>query len=92
MAALVASRHNPILKPLYLRLLSRGKAKKLALTALMRKLIVLTNNLLKKPDLLLLPKTVADPLRSLKANLRRGHTYADKVIDSLAAGAARCGL
>jgi transposase len=50
MAALVASRHNPILKPLYLRLLARGKAKKLALTALMRKLIVLTNNLLKKPN------------------------------------------
>ena len=47
MAALVASRHNPILKPLYLRLLDRGKAKKLALTALMRKLIVRANQLLK---------------------------------------------
>jgi hypothetical protein len=31
MAALVASRHNRILRPLYLRLLTRGKAKKLAL-------------------------------------------------------------
>jgi transposase len=50
MAALVASRHNPILRPLYLRLLDRGKAKKLALTALMRKLIVLANHLLKYPD------------------------------------------
>ena len=50
MAALVASRHNPILKPLYLRLLARGKAKKLALTVLMRKLILLLNHLLKKPD------------------------------------------
>lgn len=50
MAALVASRHNPILKPLYLRLLARGKAKKLALTVLMRKLILLINNLLKYPD------------------------------------------
>jgi len=50
MAALVASRHNPILRPLYLRLLDRGKAKKLALTALMRKLIVLANHLLKYSD------------------------------------------
>ena len=46
MAALVASRHNPILKPLYLRLIARGKAEKLALTVLMQKL----NHLLKKPD------------------------------------------
>jgi transposase len=53
MAALVASRHNPILRPLYLRLLDRGKAKKLALTALMRKLIVLANHLLKYPDFVL---------------------------------------
>jgi len=53
MAALVASRHNPVLRPLYLRLLTRGKAKKLALTALMRKLIVLANQLLKNPDFIL---------------------------------------
>ncbi len=50
MAALVASRHNPILKPLYLRLIAAGKAKKLALTVLMRKLILLSNRLLKNPD------------------------------------------
>jgi len=50
MAALVASRHNPILKTLYLRLLANGKAKKLALTVLMRKLIVLANRLLKNPN------------------------------------------
>jgi hypothetical protein len=41
------------LEPLYLRLLARGKAKKLALTALMRKLIVLANHLLKYPDFIL---------------------------------------
>ena len=50
MAALVASRHNPILKALYQRLLANGKAKKLALTVLMRKLIVLANLLLKNPN------------------------------------------
>ncbi len=49
MAALVASRYNPVLKPLYLRLLAAGKAKKLALTVLMRKLILLANHLLKNP-------------------------------------------
>ena len=47
MAALVASRHNPVLRALYQRLLANGKAKKLALTVLMRKLVVLANLLLK---------------------------------------------
>ena len=50
MAALVASRHNPVLKTLYLRLLANGKPKKLALTALMRKLVELMNHLLKNPQ------------------------------------------
>jgi len=50
MAALVASRFNPILKALYLRLLAQGKPKKLALTVLMRKLIILANKLLKNPQ------------------------------------------
>jgi transposase len=49
MAALVASRHNPILKAHYLHLLAKGKPKKLALTVLMRKLIILANTLLKNP-------------------------------------------
>lgn len=50
MAALVASRYNPILKALYQRLVAKGKAKKLALTVLMRKLIILANKLLKDPQ------------------------------------------
>jgi len=50
MAALVASRYNPILKPLYQRLLAAGKPKKLALTVLMRKLILLANRPLKNPS------------------------------------------
>jgi transposase len=49
-AALVASRHNTILRPLYLHLITRGKAKQLVITALMRKLIVLANHLLKYPE------------------------------------------
>jgi transposase len=43
MAALVASRRNPVLKDFYQRLLHAGKAKKLALTAVMRKLLTILN-------------------------------------------------
>jgi transposase len=50
MAASVAVRFNPVLKAFYQRLVAAGKPKKLALTAVMRKLIVLLNHLLKNPD------------------------------------------
>lgn len=50
MAAVVASRFNPILKAFYERLIKAGKPKKLALTAVMRKLVVLLNHLLKNPQ------------------------------------------
>lgn len=43
MAALVASRWNPVLKHLYQRLLAAGKAKKVALVACMRKLLTILN-------------------------------------------------
>jgi transposase len=49
MAALTAIKHDPILKAFYLRLRAAGKKPKLALTAAMRKLIVLMNRLLKNP-------------------------------------------
>ena len=41
MAALVATRYNPVLRGFYQRLLARGKPKKLALVACMRKLLVI---------------------------------------------------
>jgi len=47
MAALVAKKHNPVLKKSYESLLSRGKKPKQALTALMRKLLVIMNSMLK---------------------------------------------
>ncbi len=50
MAALVATRFNPILKTFYDRLVAAGKPKKVALVAVMRKLIVLLNHLLKNPQ------------------------------------------
>lgn len=49
MAAIVAARFNPILKAFYQRLVCAGKPKKVALTAVMRKLVVLLNHLLKNP-------------------------------------------
>ena len=47
MAALVATRFNPVLRPFYQRLLAAGKAKKVALTACMRKLLTILNAMLK---------------------------------------------
>jgi transposase len=47
MPALVAARFNPDLKAKYVQLVDAGKPAKLALTAIMRKLIVLANALLK---------------------------------------------
>lgn len=50
MAALSASRSNHLLNPFYDRLIAAGKPAKVALTAVMRKLIVLMNHLLKNPN------------------------------------------
>ena len=47
MATLTASRHNPVIRDFYLRLCGSGKAKKVALTACMRKLLVILNSMLK---------------------------------------------
>jgi transposase len=47
MAALVASRHNAPLRAFYQRLIAAGKAKKLALVAVMRKLLTILNAILK---------------------------------------------
>ncbi len=43
MAALVASRHNPTIKAFYENLLEKGKPKKVALVACMRKMLVILN-------------------------------------------------
>ena len=47
MAAVVASRHNPVIKAFYEKLTRAGKAKKVALVACMRKLLVIINTMLK---------------------------------------------
>lgn len=47
MAALVATRFNPVIKVFYARLLSAGKPKKVALTACMRKLLLILNSMVR---------------------------------------------
>jgi transposase len=47
MATLSAIRHNPVIKAFYQRLLDNGKLKKVALTACMRKLLVIINTMIK---------------------------------------------
>lgn len=53
MAALVAARSNTVLKTFYQRLRDAGKPAKVALTAVMRKLVVLMNQILKNPTFVL---------------------------------------
>ncbi len=48
MAALSAARHNPQLRRFHDRLIAAGKPKKVAIAAIMRKLLVLANTLIKE--------------------------------------------
>ena len=48
MEAMVASRFNPVIRDFYQRLLAAGRPKKVALTARMRKLLVMFNSMLKR--------------------------------------------
>ena len=47
MGAMVASRHNPVIRDFYQKLLATGKPKRVALVACMRKLLVILNSMLK---------------------------------------------
>jgi transposase len=47
MATLVATRHNPVIRPFYQRLCAAGKPRKVALVAAMRKLLVILNAMIK---------------------------------------------
>lgn len=47
MATLVATRHNPVIRDFYQRLLAKGKPKLVALVACMRKLVVILNAMLR---------------------------------------------
>ena len=47
MGALVGSRHNPVIRDFYQKLLAAGKPKKVALVACMRKLLTILNAMVK---------------------------------------------
>jgi transposase len=47
MAALVATKHNPVIRAFYERLCAAGKPKKVALTACMHKLLLIANAILR---------------------------------------------
>jgi transposase len=47
MAAVTASRHNPVLRPFYDRLIANGKPPKVALIAVLRRLVVFANAVLR---------------------------------------------
>jgi len=47
MAAVVATQHNPVVKSFYQRLVEAGKPKKVALTACMRKLLLILNAMIR---------------------------------------------
>lgn len=64
MAALSAVRHNPNLKRFYEHLVASGKAKKVALTAAMRKLVILANTLLKEDRLWSPENPIAKPIHA----------------------------
>jgi transposase len=59
MSALVASQHNPVLRPFYERLLAAGKPKKVALTACMHKLLIILNALVRQGVVWRAPTPVA---------------------------------
>jgi len=50
MAAVNAKTYNPILREFYNRLISKGKPAKVALTAVMRKLVILANKIFTNPE------------------------------------------
>lgn len=47
MSTLVATRYNPTIKPHYQKMLKRGKVKKVALTACMRKFLTILNAMIR---------------------------------------------
>jgi transposase len=72
MAALVASRHNPVLADFYRRLRQLGKPAKVALVAVMRKLLTMLNAIIKhqtrwNPKVASTPASPSRPARAVTA-------------------------
>jgi transposase len=60
MAALVATKHNPVISAFYKRLLARGKERKVALVACMRKLLTILNTMVRNNEVWRTEKVVTD--------------------------------
>jgi len=72
MAAVSASRNNHILREFYQRLVANGKPRKVALTAVSRRIAILLNTIAKHPDF----KPAQDPKASAKAGgAKRGRPH-----------------
>ena len=53
MAAVASVRHNPVMRAFYRRLVDAGKLKKIALVAVMRKMLHVLNLMVTNPDFVL---------------------------------------
>ena len=60
MAALVATRHHPVIAAFYTKLVKKGKPKKLALVAAMRKLLTMLNDMARRKVLWNAPPALAE--------------------------------
>ncbi len=69
MASLVATQRNPTIKAFYRRLLKRGKPKKLALVACMRKLITILNDMVRHKQAWIDPTTAQQEKRAAVPSL-----------------------
>jgi hypothetical protein len=86
MGAIVAIRHNPIIKAFYDRLVERGKPKKLAITACVHKMLVILNAMVRdnKPYELLnkiYNLTVALNFLLTSFNSKRSFSLLEKAIE-----------
>ncbi len=64
MGAVVAMRHNPVIKTFYERLVERGKPKKLAITACVHKMLIILNAMVRDH----LPWGLQDNLQPISNN------------------------
>ena len=71
MAALVATKRNPVIAKFYQQLLQRGKPKKLALIACMRKLLLMIHDMVRNGEMWDPEKKARD---QVVANLATGAT------------------
>jgi len=73
MAALVAARHNPVLKDFYQRLIKAGKYPKVALVAVMRKLLTIVNAMVRDSKPWTYPLDAPDVVRRSRRTGYRPH-------------------